>query len=85
MLSLIDFNNKYIQAISNADIDAAKNLGLTSVKKYKKHAGQIKEKVNGLYRNWLLAFALFLKYSQSTHDIEKVTENKKIRGEVDLE
>lgn len=38
-------------AISNVDIDAARDLGLTGIKKYWKRAGQIKKKVNGLYRD----------------------------------
>ena len=33
-LSLIDINGKYIWVISNVDIDAAKDLGLTDIKKH---------------------------------------------------
>lgn len=39
MLSLIDFDSKYMWAISNANIDAARDLGPTHMKKYWRHAG----------------------------------------------
>ena len=32
--SAIDLKNKYSWAINNADMDAARDLGLTSIKKY---------------------------------------------------
>lgn len=34
MSSTIDLDSKYISAISNIDMEAAKNLGLIGVKKY---------------------------------------------------
>lgn len=34
VLSTIDLGNKYSEAISNTDIDAARNLGLINIKKY---------------------------------------------------
>ena len=37
----IDLGNQYIQAISNGDIDVARDLELTSIKKYWRCAGQI--------------------------------------------
>lgn len=58
----IYFNSQYIQAIKNADIDAAKDLTLTSVKKYWKRAGQIKKKVNGLHKDWISVLTVFVKY-----------------------
>lgn len=38
MSNIIDFNSKYYQAISNMNIDAARNLGLIDIKKYQKYA-----------------------------------------------
>lgn len=84
MSNPIDLDSKYMWAISNADIDATKNLGLTIVKKYQRHTGQIKEKVNGLYKDQIPAFALFVKHCQKMYNNEKVTENIKIRQEVNL-
>ena len=37
--------------ISNVDIDATRDLGLTSIKKYWKLIGQIKKEVNGLHKD----------------------------------
>lgn len=41
MSSAINLGNKYSQAINNIDINTARDLGLTSIKKYQKCAGQI--------------------------------------------
>lgn len=58
MLSSMDLNSKYIWAISNANMDVTKNLKLTNVKKYWRYDGQIKKKVNKLYRNQIPAHYL---------------------------
>ena len=39
VLSLVNLAEKYLWAINNADLDAAKKLGLSSIKKYWRHAG----------------------------------------------
>ncbi len=39
--SLIDLTGKYDWVMSNADLDAAKELKLTGIKKYWKHTGQV--------------------------------------------
>lgn len=54
----MDLNNKYIQAISNVNMDVTKNLKLTNMKKYWRCAGQIKKKVNKLYKNQIPAHYL---------------------------
>lgn len=36
-----------------------------------------------LFRNQILALVAFIKYSQKTHNNEKVTENMKIRQKID--
>ena len=46
VLSVIDLRNKHNWAINNANIDVAGDLGLTSIKKYWKRAGQIQDKVD---------------------------------------
>lgn len=83
MSNPIDLDSKYMWAINNADIDAARDLRLTAVKKYWKRAGQIKKEVDGLYRDWISALAAFMKHSWRTHNKEEVTENMKIKQEVD--
>ena len=81
--SPIDLNGKYMWAISNIDIDAARDLGLTGIKKHWRLAGQIEKEVNGLHRDWIPALAAFVKHSRKTHDNEEVTENMKIRRDID--
>ena len=49
--SPIDFDGKYMGTISNVNIDTARNLKLTGIKKYWKLAGQIEKKVNRLYKD----------------------------------
>lgn len=51
VLSIINLGNKYNEAISNTDIDTAKNLGLIDIKKYWRCASQIQDKVDGLYKD----------------------------------
>lgn len=47
----IHLDSKYSWAISNSDMDAAKDLKLTEIKKYLKCAGQIQDKMDWLYKN----------------------------------
>lgn len=75
----MDLDSKYIQAISNIDIYLAGNLKLISIKKYQRLVSQIKKKVDGLYRNQILAFTIFAKHSWKINNNEKVTENMKIK------
>ena len=81
--SPMDLDGKYMWVISNVDIDAARDLGLTGIKKHWRLAGQIEKEVNGLHRDWIPALAAFVKHSRKTHDNEEVTENMKIRRDID--
>lgn len=83
ILSLIDFNIKYMLAIKNINMDSIRDLKLTDMKKYWRCAGQIKEKVNRLYRDWIQALVLFMKHSQKMQDNKKVIKKIKIRREID--
>ena len=56
--------------MSNVNIDTARDLGLTGIKKYWKLAGQIEKKVDGLHRDWIPALAAFVKHSWKTNDNE---------------
>lgn len=67
MLSLIDLDSKYIWAISNADINDARDLELTIVKKYWRRAGRIKNKMNGLYKNQISTLSIFIKHFWRIH------------------
>ena len=46
VLSAINFGSKYSGAISNIDIDVARNLGLIGIKKYWRRASQIQDKID---------------------------------------
>ena len=50
-LSPMDLDGKYMWAISNVDIDAARDLGLTGIKKHWRLAGLIEKEVNRLHKN----------------------------------
>ena len=75
----MNFDGKYIWAISNVDIAVARDLKLTGVKKHGRLAGQIEKKVNGLDRNRIPIPAAFIKHFWKMHNNEKVTENMKIK------
>ena len=83
MSSPIDLDGKYMWAINNVNIDANRDLGLTGIKKHWRLAGQIEKEVNGLHRDWIPTLAAFVKHSWKTHDNEEVTENIKIRRDID--
>ena len=81
----MDLDGKYIWVMSNVDIDAAKNLWLTGIIKHWRLADQIEKEVDGLHKDWILAFTAFVKHSQKTNNNKKVTENMKIRYDIDFE
>ena len=84
MSSLISFDSKNMWAISNIDIDVARDLGLTNMKKDQRFAGQIEKEVNRLYRNWILALSTFMKLFWKMYDNGKMTKNVKIRQDIDF-
>ena len=83
-LSLIDLAGKYIWVMSNANMDAAKKLGLTDIKKYRRRAGQVERELDWLY-DWIPALATFVRHSRSVYNNEKVTQNMNVRRDIDPE
>ena len=81
--SLMDLDGKYMWAMSNVDIDAARDLGLTGIKKHWRLAGQIEKEVDELHKDWIPVLAAFVNHSWKTNDNKKVTENIKIRRDID--
>lgn len=61
--NIIDLASKYSWVISNANIDAAKNLKLTGIKKYQRCVNQIQDKVDWLYKNQIPILIAFIKYT----------------------
>lgn len=62
ILSIINLNNKYDQAISNNNINVIKDLRLTNTKKYWRCIGQIQDKLDRLDKNWIFVLIAFVKY-----------------------
>ena len=84
MSSSIDLDSQYMWAISNIDYDAVRNLGLISIKKNQRFAGQIKKKVNELQKDQIPALTAFVKRSWKTNNNKKLMENMKIRHNIDF-
>lgn len=82
--SAIDLDGKNSWLISKVVINAAKDLGLTDIKKYLRLTDQIKKKINRLYIDWISAFDMFVKHFWKTYNNKKVTENMKIWQNIDL-
>lgn len=82
-LSPMDLDGKYMWVINNVDINTTKDLGPSSIKKHWRLVGQIEKEVNGLHRDWISVLAIFVKHSWKTHNNKKVTENMKIRQNID--
>ncbi len=59
--SFIDFAWEYKWAMSNVDIDAAKELGQTGVKKYWRRAGQVEIELDWLH-DWIPTLATFVRH-----------------------
>lgn len=80
--SVINLGSKYSQIINNADKDVAKDLRLTSIKKYQRYANQIHVKVDRLHKDQIPTLGTFVKYFERIHNNEKITKNMMIRCEI---
>lgn len=56
VLSIINLGNKYIQTISDIDLDVTRDLGLLDIKKYWRYKDQIQTKVDWLLKTKSLYF-----------------------------
>ena len=83
-LGLIDLAGKYMWAISNANLEPAKILGLTGIKKYWRRAEQVEIKLDWLY-DWILTPAPFLRHLRRVYNNKELTKNIKVRQDIDLE
>lgn len=83
--SAINLGNKYSQIISNADIDTARYLRPTGIKKYWKCASQIQDKIDELHKDWILILRVFIKHSWRMYDNKEVIKNMMIRHKIDPE
>ncbi len=60
--SLVDLDKRYNWAMSNADLDVAKELRLTGVKKYWRCTDQVEMKLDWLH-DWISVLATFVRHS----------------------
>ena len=65
-------------AMRNTDLDAAKKLGPTSIKKYWRRAGQVDMEIDWLH-DWIPALATFMRHSCKVYNNEEVTKNMNAR------
>ena len=65
-------------------MDAAKELGLTGIKKYWRRVGQVEMELDWLH-DWIPALATFVRHSRSVYDNEEVTQNMNARRDIDPE
>ncbi len=82
--SLVDLTGRYNWAMSDADLDAAKELGLTGIKKYWRHAGQVEIELDWLY-DWIPTLAIFVKHLHRVYDNKEVGHNMSVRRDIDPE
>ncbi len=68
--------------MNNVDLDIVKELRLTSIKKYKRHAGQVEIELDWLH-NQISALATFLRHSYRLYNNEKVGQNMSIKQDID--
>ncbi len=61
--SPVDLVGRYNWAMSDADLDAAKELGLTGIKKYWRRAGQVEMQLEWLH-DWIPVLTTFVRHSR---------------------
>lgn len=66
-LNPIDITGRYKWAMSNIDINVAKELGLTGVMKYWRYDSQIEIKLD-LLHDWISVLTTFLKHSRRVYN-----------------
>lgn len=69
--------------MSNADLNVAKKLGLTSIKRYQRYTGQVKIKLDWLH-DQIPALIIFVRYLYRMYNNKKVTQNMSARQDIDL-
>lgn len=78
----LNFIGKYKWEMSNADLNATKELGLTDIKKYWRYTSQVKIEVDWLH-DWISVLATFMRYLLRVYNNTKVTNNLKVKQDID--
>lgn len=76
--TFINFIGRYIQAISNIDLDLAQKLAFITIKKYQKFVGQVEIKLNWLHDQFLVITS-FMKHLSRVYNKKKITKNRNTR------
>ena len=82
--SLVDLAWRYNWAMSKADMEATKELGLTEVKNYWRRVSQVEMELDWLH-DWIPALATFVKHWRKVYNHKKVGQNMSVRQDIDPE
>ncbi len=70
--------------MSNADLNVARELRQTSIRKYGKHTSQVETKLDWLH-DWILVLAIFVKHLRKVYENEELGQNISVSQDIDLE
>lgn len=70
--------------MSNVDLDAAKEIELTNIKKYWRYARQVEIELDQQY-DQILILATFMKHLHRVYNNKNVTNNMNAKRDIDLE
>ncbi len=82
--SPVNLIGRYNWAMSDADLDVAKKLRLTSIKIYWRCAGQVEMELDWLY-DWIPTLTIFVRYSRRMYNNKEVGQNMSVRRDIDPE
>ena len=68
--------------MSDANLDVAKKLGLTGIKKYWKRVSQVEIKLDWLH-NCIPALVTFVKHLRRVYNNKKIDQNINVRQNID--
>ncbi len=66
------------------NLDAAKELGLTGIKKYWRCTGQIKIELDWLH-DWILVLIIFVMHSCKVYDNKEIGQNMSVKWNINSE
>ncbi len=70
----VNLAGRYIWAMSDSNLDVAKELELTGIKKYWRRAGQVEMELDWLH-NWIPARATFVRHLRRVYNNKEVGQN----------
>lgn len=76
--SPVNLTSRYKQAMSNPEINVAKELRLTGIKKYQRYTSQVEIELDWLH-DQIPAFAIFVRHLYRVYNNKKVTQNMSVK------